>query len=41
MRLAKESGALAMLLMLRGYRAGLIKFGLITAVKPAADVGLG
>ena len=29
-----QRGAVAMLLMLRGYRKGLIKFGLITCTKP-------
>ena len=29
-------GALAMLLMTRGYKKGLIVFGLITATKPEA-----
>eukprot|EP00640_Fibrocapsa_japonica_P003279 CAMPEP_0113935140 /NCGR_PEP_ID=MMETSP1339-20121228/2358_1 /TAXON_ID=94617 /ORGANISM="Fibrocapsa japonica" /LENGTH=316 /DNA_ID=CAMNT_0000937191 /DNA_START=229 /DNA_END=1179 /DNA_ORIENTATION=- /assembly_acc=CAM_ASM_000762 len=34
-------GALAMILMIRGYNKGLIKFGLITAAKPASSGGAG
>lgn len=32
-----QRGAVAMLLMLRGYRKGLIKFGLITCTKPTVE----